>query len=303
MDKLKFNPATPLYTGDCIAWRLDQLALVLDSLFNRGKPVVVFVHGRGKEPNKSLKGASFVEGKAVPKIELGYNVSVLMFNWDSAFRGVAFWDRGTPLSNVPAAAASLGAFLVALKAYRSSHSSRPAPALLVHSMGSIVVQHTVQRALWPAGEAIFRSVVLSQPDADDVGHSIWLDQLAHQESVYVTLNRDDKVLQRSTDERPQGRHALGLGTNEPLASAARYIDLTGMGPIGSEKEDDHEVFGKGAMNGQVYVCEFFEQVLRGTGVALDPGVNVDSIERGVTYRLKAKFDPKAPCLRQPALPN
>ena len=58
------------------------------------------------------------------------------------------------------------------------------------------------------------------------------------------------------------------------------IDLTGMGPIGSEQDDDHEVFGKGAMNGQVYVCEFFEQALRGTGVVLDPGVNVDSIERG-----------------------
>jgi hypothetical protein len=76
-----------------------------------------------------------------------------------------------------------------------------------------------------------------------------------------------------------------------------------MGPIGSEQDDDHEVFGKGAMNGQVYVCEFFEQALRGTGVVPDPGVNVDSIERGGIYRLKAKFDLKAPRLRQPALPS
>jgi len=98
MGKLKFNSQTPLYTSDASPWRLDQLSDVLDQLSARSKPIVIFVHGRGKEPNKSLKGASFIKGLAVPKIEVGYDVSVLLFSWDSAFPGVAFLDRSRALA-------------------------------------------------------------------------------------------------------------------------------------------------------------------------------------------------------------
>ena len=168
-------------------------------------------------------------------------------------------------------------------------------------MGSIVVQHAVQGGLWPAGEPVFQRIVFSQPDADDVDHVAWLDRLAVRESVFVTMNNDDHVLQHSNNSRPAGRHALGLGTAQPLAAHARYVNLTGMGPVGSDQDKDHEVFGKGAMNGQVYVCQFFEQALKEADVMLDPAANVQSIERGVVYRLKAKFDPSAPCLKLPKL--
>ena len=301
MAKLKFNVDTPVYTSDATPWRMEQLPQVLDRLYAAGKPVVVFVHGRGKEPNKSLKGASFTQGLAVAKIELGYNASVLMFNWDSAFPGLSFLDRSRPLGNAPAGAKSLVLLLAGIKSYRQTHPAHPDPVLLVHSMGSIVVQHAVQDGLWPAGEAVFRRVVFSQPDADDVDHAVWLDRLAAQEPVFVTMNNDDHVLRHSNNARPAGRHALGLGTMQPLAAHARDIDLTGMGAVGSGEDKDHEVFGKGAMNGQVYVCQFFEQALKGADVVLDTDTNVESIERGVVYRIKAKFDPSAPCLKLPKL--
>jgi hypothetical protein len=165
-------------------------------------------------------------------------------------------------------------------------------------MGSVVIQQAVERGFWKIDQSTFSSVVLCQPDADDVGHALWLDSLATQEVVFVTFNRDDKVLKRSTDGRPAGSHALGLGTTEPLSGYARYVDLSGMGPIGSNKDDDHEVFGKSAMNGHVYVCQFFEQVLRGDPVVLDLTTNVESIDRNVIFRLKRKVDRNAPCLRQ-----
>lgn len=303
MAKLKFDPQTPLYTGDAAPWKIEQLPQVLDRLHAAGKPVVVFVHGRGKEPNKSLKGASFTKGLAVPKIELGYNASVLMFNWDSAFPGIAFFDRNRALANVPAGARSLGKLLAGIKDYRQANPAHAAPMLLVHSMGSIVVQHAVEDGLWPAGDAIFRCVVLSQPDADDVNHEGWLERLATQESVFVTMNSGDHVLKHSNDARPPGRHALGLGTDQPLAAHARYIDLSGMGPVGSDMDKDHEVFGKGAMNGQVHVCQFFEQALLGLDVMLDPAVNVQTVQRDVVYQLRVRFDASAPCLRQPNLPK
>lgn len=300
---LKFDPDHPLYTIDEKAWKIEQLAAVFDQLVEHGKPVVIFVHGRGKEPRKSLQGAHWVRGLAVPKIELGYDTSVLMFNWDSAFPFLQFTDRELPLSKTEAGAESFCTFLNALKNYQSSHPTFK-PTLVAHSMGSIVVQKAVSSKNWPqGGTALFRQVLLTEPDADDVGHAAWLDKLGKLEKVYVTWNNDDKVLLKSTNQRPPGRHALGLGTAEKLSQSVKYVDLSRMGAIGSVQDDDHEVFGKGAMNGQIFVCRFFTQAIRGEEVVLDPIVNIEAIDRKVVYKLKSKFEPDAPCLKQPILPT
>lgn len=301
--KLRFDPQTPLYDSEKRAWRMDQCAELLDLLLSRAKPLVVFVHGRGKEPNKSLNGATWVKGLAVPKIELGYDVSVLMFNWDSAFPGLKFRDRTRALGKTEAAGAQLSELVGNIATYFNAHPDKQRPALLVHSMGSVVVQKAVENGLWPGAARVFSQVVLSEPDSDDVGHSGWLSRLADNEQVYVTWNADDKVLRRATDSRPAGSRPLGLGTTQPLAPNCSYIDLTGMGAIGSEEDDDHEVFGKSAMNGQVYVCKFFEDALRGRKISLDLGVNVQSVDRDVVYHLASKFDPSAPCLKVPKLPR
>jgi esterase/lipase superfamily enzyme len=302
MSKIRYNPETPLYTSDERAWRIGELGNVLDSLHATGQPVVLFVHGRGKEPNKSLRGATFAKGLAVHKIERGYGVRVLMFNWDSAFKGWNFLDREVPIANTEAGAIALGQVLRALQHHQTQGPESGKPAMLVHSMGSIVVQKAVLNGHWPQVKGLFSRVLLSQPDADDVGHTDWMQPLAEREKVYVTLNRDDKVLQRSTDVRPDGRHALGLDTSEPLAPAATYVDLTNMGVLG-QKDDDHEVFGKGAMNGQLHVCQFFENALTGKPVKLQLGANVERIDRQVVYRLASRNEPGAPCLKQPTLPG
>jgi len=298
---LLFNPTTPLYTSDSRAWRIQDLPGVLDGLYAAGKPIVLFIHGRGKEPGKSLQGGTFAKGMAVHKLERGYDVRVLMFNWDSAFHGFNFLDREVPLSHTKAAGESLGVVLAALKEYRTTSPAAGRVAMLVHSMGSIVVKQAIENGLWPDADGLFSNVIFSEPDADDVGHSDWLEPLARREQVYVTQNRDDHVLKRSTDARPAGAQALGLGTLQPLAPHASYVDLTNMGPIG-KKDEDHEVFGKGAMNGQLYVCSFFTQGLTSQPVLLDPAVNVESVDRQVVYRLRNRYEPGAPCLKSPELP-
>ncbi len=302
MKKIAFDPAVPLYTSDSRAWRIDQLTNVLDSLESTGKPTVIFVHGRGKEPNKSLRGGTFTDGMAVHKIELGYDVRVLMLNWDSAFKGFHFLDREVPLSHTEAASVALGQVLKELQKHQSAAPLSPKPALLVHSMGSIVIQKAILAGRWPDASGLFSCVLFSQPDADDVGHSVWLERLAQREKVFVTLSKDDHVLKRSTDARPKGTHALGLGAMDPLAVSATYVDLTCMGPMG-QKDEDHEVFGKGAMNGQLYLCQFFTQALTGNRVTLDINFNVESVDRQVVYRLKSHFEPGAACLAKPTLPT
>jgi esterase/lipase superfamily enzyme len=302
MSKLKFNSATPLYSSDAKAWQTDQFATAINVLLETNQPLVLFVHGRGKEPEKSLLGGTFTKGMAVLKIERGYGTKVLMFNWDSAFNGFNVFDREVPLSHTEAGAQALGRVLSQVAEFWSAVPGARKMALLVHSMGSIVVQKAVQKGYWPEQPGLFSRVIFSQPDADDTGHAEWLDVLAQKESVFVTLNEDDHVLRRSTDARPTGSHALGLGTDEPLARNAKYVDLTCMGQLG-QKDEDHEVFAKAAMNGQVHVCEFFAHALTGQVVQLDPAVNVASIERDVVYRLKSRFEPDAPILKEPALPG
>lgn len=302
MSKLHFNADTPLYTSDGKAWRIDQAEAALHNLEASNKPVILFVHGRGKEPSKSLKGGTFTKGLAVHKLELGYDARVLMFNWDSAFEGFNLFDRDLPLSHTEAGAKALGLVLEALIKHSAAQPKAKKMALLVHSMGSIVVEKAVEKGYWPGVKGLFSAVLFSQPDADDVGHSVWLNRLAQREKVYVTLNADDHVLLRSTDARAPGRQALGLGTEEPLAPLASYIDLSRMGAMG-KKDEDHEVFGKGAMNGQLHVCHFFEQVLKGQPVLLDPASNLDGVEREVIYRLKNRHEPSNPCLKVPKLPG
>jgi esterase/lipase superfamily enzyme len=299
---MKFNPETPLYTSDTQGWRMDQFDAVMSKVLVDGKPVVLFVHGRGKEPGKGLLGATFTEGKAVHKIERGYDVNVLMFNWDSAFKGLSFLDREVPLSHTSAGGAAFGRVLVALQQYQAQHPNTRKPALLVHSMGSVVVQKAVTEGHWPQTKGLFSAVLLSQPDADDVGHAQWLDEVATREETFLTLNRDDHVLRRSTDARPAGAHALGLDTTQPLARHATYVDISNMGATG-QKDEDHEVFGKGAMNQQIFLCQFFTQALTGHAVVLDPATNVESVERGVVHRLRDKRQPGAPCLKLPELPE
>lgn len=302
MPSLRFDAQTPLYSSDAQAWRMEQFAELMDRLAAQGKPIVFFVHGRGKEPGKSLKGGTFTQGLAVHKIERGYDTAVLMFNWDSAYRGLNVLDRERPLSHTAAGGAALGELLTRLQHYQAAHPQLARPALLVHSMGSIVVQRAVQDGHWPAGGPLFSAVLFSEPDADDRGHADWLEPLSQREHCYVTQNRDDGVLRRATDARPPGAQALGLGTAEPLAPHARYIDISNMGPLG-QKDEDHEVFGKGAMNGQLYLCQFFTQALTGAPIVLDPASNVESVSRGQVYRLRQRSEPGAPCLKLPELPR
>ena len=305
MPKLKFDAATPIYSTEAgyvpKAWRMEDAQSALAEAYSRGKPVVVFVHGRGKEPNKSFRGATFAKGLAVWKLELGYDCTVVMFNWDSAFSGFQFRDRSRALENAVEGGSRLAEFLRELALFEADHPALAKPVLLAHSMGSIVVKHAVEGGTWPTVGPLFTQAILSEPDADDVGHSAWLGMLGGHEKVFSTLNADDKILQRSDNTRPAGAHALGLGTSEPLAPNVKYVDLTSMGALGAV-DDDHEVFGKGAMNGQVNVCVFFEQAILGKNVTLDDS-NVESITREVVYTLKQQSNVHAPCLKIPTLPN
>ncbi|HEY3305636.1 MAG TPA: alpha/beta hydrolase [Candidatus Binatia bacterium] len=300
---MEYNASTPLYTSDKAPFRITDVPAALDKLFSAGAPVLLFVHGRGFEPKKSLEGGFFVEGNAVHKLERDYGVRVLMFNWDSAPSKILFvplWkDRSRPLSKMPGAAESLHKVLTAVAAYRSHKHGDKRLVLLAHSMGTIVLETLVRNHQWPVGPGpIFSNVVLTGADANNETHESWLTTIAQREKVYVTVNRDDDVLADSTDQRPEGMLPLGVNPGKQLAANVRYVEVTGLGTAKSgdgKATGRHEMFTKAGMHQQVNVCRFFNSALRGNPVELVPGGNVETVVREQILQLKFHRDPKDAC--------
>jgi len=115
MARIKYDDNFLVYTSDTKAFQQSELGTLFDRLLAGGRPLVLFIHGRGKEPGKSLVGAGFfaglggVEGKAVQKLE-AYGAVVAMFSWDSERSGFLLFgisDRARALRNTPAAAQRL----------------------------------------------------------------------------------------------------------------------------------------------------------------------------------------------------
>lgn len=256
--KLEFDPQYPLYTADGTKYGYDQIHRVLDQAFASRKPVVIHIHGRGDEPLKSIEGKPFIGGATVPKIEKDFNVRVLLFNWDA--QGLLL-DRTKPLSNIPAAVESFKKVLAAIKTYDLTHKKL---ILHAHSMGSIVLQTYILQNGWPAaGKPIFSNVLFTEPDADNLDHPVWMDQISSQENVFITINNDDVVLDRSTDARAPGAAALGLKPTLDLSSSATYLDFTKLGDKVNKATRVHEIFDKDGMKFQVHICMVIEQIMKG----------------------------------------
>lgn len=292
LGKLKYDANFPLYTSDSERFGFDQIDQALDKVFSANLPVVFFIHGRGNEPNKSINSGTFVEGGAVRKLESQYNTKVLMFNWNSkAF----MYDRSKPLSQMPAAAESLHKVLIKLKSYFSKPGNQNKKMTLVaHSMGSIVLQTYIQKYSWPnEGKPIFLQMLLTSPDADNVNHWQWLNEVSQTENVFVTINKDDDILEKSTDQREEGRAALGLLPVLPYSSETVYLDLTKLGEKPSQATGTHEVFNKENMKYQEHLCNILDQIIKGKKPNLE--TTTDTIYQSNYLKVKFSISKKSKC--------
>ncbi len=224
-------------------------------LLQRHKPVLLHVHGRGQEPNKSLH-----QKQTVRQLEQDFALDCLLFSWDSHPAGLIgparLMNRSIPLANAARGAQKLTEVLQVL-----ANMAQPAhlPALLVHSMGNVVLQKLVQQQGWPMGRRLFSNVLLTEPDCDAQGHAAWLQGVAEQQPLFVTINRKDQILRLARDGRSAAQSPLGLGL-EPageLAAAAHYLDLSGL--LGKT----HTVFLKAKMHDQLSWLNVAQRILQG----------------------------------------
>ena len=233
---MKFDDQLLVYTSDKRGFEQAALQNEFATLLRQNRPVVLFIHGRGKEPGKSLEGAGFfarlarVEGNAVPKLE-DYEAKVAMFSWNSRRCGFLIFgldDRDCPLANMDDAQARFHTVIAALaNAVNEVGTMHPPITLLAHSMGTIVVERYVEANGWrtPGAPRLFTNVVLSSADADNLGHERWVGTISAVERVYVTVNKSDPTLEASTESRAPGALALGRDTGPLRAPNATYVDL------------------------------------------------------------------------------
>ena len=219
------------------------------TLLSRGgeQNLVVFIHGRGRYPEKGY-GTDPRDGQDILfRIESEYDAKVLMFHWPS---WLAPW--GYPSKNAEEAGAHLFLLLDSLEQYRRQNPEKAGKVkttLLVHSMGARVLEGFLTGYNGGFGDAapLFESVVLNAPDVDLIGHRNWLDRVDFAENVYVIVNpQKDELLKFSHDLLDTPRLGRSLtredGTAEPLAARADYVDVSATGVnhdyyIGAERSE------------------------------------------------------------------
>ncbi len=161
---------------------------VMSEIFSEGEVnyINIFVHGRGKHPEKGFDVMS--------EVEKTYGVKTIMFHWPS-------WKSAIerPVGNAVNAAEDLSRFLGALNSYVRAHPIRMAGvnlSLLVHSMGNIVFKEMIDNFYHPGefNHNLFSNLVLNAADVPAKEHKLWVDRIDFSRQNFVTYNDNDIVL-------------------------------------------------------------------------------------------------------------
>lgn len=257
-----FDQRCPLVVTPCERATISDSDKVLDALFASRQPVVLYVHGRGREPRKSA------QDNILGALEKQYGVKVVMFNWDAhAF----LFSR--PVDRAHASAPALRDLIGRLGKYRELHpdTATVPVSLLVHSMGSIVLKPALEGlSLTNANGPIFDNILITESDEDAQGHSLWVEQLKSRRTILLTFNKNDSTLGHSN--HGPGKTPLGKGPVSPLANNAFYLDTTNL--VGKA----HRLFDKGRQHSIVAVCQIFTSMLRGGNTDLGVGHTIQTVQ-------------------------
>lgn len=249
-----------------------EIAQTLKNDIESGKAdnFIFYVHGRGKEPNKSLR-------EVIPNLEKEYTATVLMFHWFPSYKG----PLGYPKEEANAAAPDLGKALEYFQTYKDSHKDEfenVKTTMLIHSMGNIVFGKVM--GSYKAGtlkKGLFDTVILNSADADAKGHDEWVKKIDFANNIYITLNDGDNILSMSAKSQREKR--LGQTTTTisgkqiPLAGNAKYVDF-------KETGVNHRYFLKSGQEDNPWLKQFYESVMNGNSIDLNLFKGIKGIETG-----------------------
>ncbi len=181
--------------------------------------LILFVHGRGKHPEKAFNKHLLVD------LEKDYSAKVIMFHWPSWEGRFAF-----PTQKARNSAQDFIKVLLAFDQYKQENKTNGIKfTLLTNSMGSIVLEQSMQDYDGRLG-LLFDTLVISAPASSAKSHKKWVEKINFSESVYITINKEDKLLGKLGIKLIGKRLGKGLtslfGNDFKKADNVQYIDLT-----------------------------------------------------------------------------
>ncbi len=183
--------------------------------------LILFVHGRGKHPEKAFNKHLLAD------LEKDYSAKVIMFHWPSWEGRFAF-----PTQKARDSATDFLRVLQALNQYKQGNKNKIKGikfTLLTNSMGSIVLEQSMKNYDKHFG-SIFDTLVISAPASSAKNHKKWVEKINFSDSIYITINQQDKLLGKLGIKLIGKRLGKGLksffGNNFKKADNAQYIDLT-----------------------------------------------------------------------------
>ena len=209
------------------------------------KPVILYVHGRGDEPSKSIK-----EG-ILKSLADEYGVNPILFSWPSG-------EGLFPESRARNAGPALGDVLGQLREFRASSPEGLKVTMLTHSMGSFVLEGFLKDYQGDLPGGLFDSVVISSSSSTVDDHAAWVEKINFSPKVFITYGHDDPMLSVAgfgMGTARLGKHgARQKDDKERVARNAVYIDF-------GQAIAEHRYFvGNGK---QACVYNFFNESLNG----------------------------------------
>lgn len=278
---------TGIYLSSGKRFDVSNVEEAMTELFSEGDVgyINVFVHGRGKHPEKGFGVMS--------EVEKTYGVKSIMFHWPS-------WKSAVerPVGNAVSAAEDLSRFLSALNTYVRVHPVRMFGvnlSLVVHSMGNIVFKEMIDN-YYQAGEFkynLFSNLVLNAADVPAREHKLWVDRIDFSLQNFVTYNDNDIVLFGSEQldrfnndfEEYEGTR-LGKdlekvtdGKKRYLSQNAKYLNLSKITFTG------HRHFLVGDKEKNIELKNLFSRIMKGRVPFLNNRDGVYKV-KGNTYYFK-----------------
>jgi esterase/lipase superfamily enzyme len=233
----------------------------------RKRHILLFVHGYNNDMRDVMQAAFALQDQ--------YEVEVLPFSWPANGGGVG--GKLSYLADKRDARASAGALERTLKKVHEylmliSESSRvelrekarkkfPENAerrnalyaellrkdcpftvnALFHSMGNYLYKQMLKSSINEGNHLIFDNVVLCQADTNNAGHPNWVDEIAHNRRVFITINENDFALRLSRLKPGDAQRArLGHYIKRLESRTAHYINLTDASWV----QKSHSPFGE-----------------------------------------------------------
>lgn len=247
--------------------------------------ILFFVHGYNNDMAAVMQTAH--------SLELAYDVEVLTFSWPA--RGGGWRGKASYLSDKRDARASSGALERCLMKMRQhlmlisesaqlalrTQAERKHPenaeqrdALLAqllqkhcglsinamfHSMGNYLYKQMLKSSINEGNGLIFDNVVLCQADVNNRWHADWVDRIAHNRRVFITINENDHALRLSRIKPGSAQRArLGHYIKRLDSRVANYINLTNAAWV----RNSHSPFAEPAEKNQA-LKQFFLDAFSG----------------------------------------